>query len=1260
MGQAGQLIVAIGGAIVGSFFGMPQLGFLLGSLVGSVLFPAKGQDGPRMSNLTVTSSAYGNFIPIGYGTARLGGNVIWSLPIKEVKGSSGGKGGKGGSTTYTYFWTGAVALCKGPILDVIRIWADTKLVFDKTSAQDSGGTGFWQVIQQGKNSKGKGGSGGGAPSGTPFTLYLGTEDQLPDPSIEADKGEGHVPAHRGMAYVVFNNIPLANYGNRVPDFSFEVVFSDATEGAAPHTTTATTYLPSHTFNNEQRDFLAADWNRNRFFAISLGPNGLNAFNIDTMAQYQQQAIGDAETPIVCDTNGYIYMNGNGLSNSDAIAVYDPDALQEIAVGGSSNSITINTSFSFVLPRMLIPFSQPGSPAPVGQMAILSHIGVDPDPVGIMAIPSMSFVSGWKPSPYPGPPGPTGAQINQIDSTARDVFGCAGFDADYGQVVYLLMAPHGGDFDSSTQISIGKLYTGADGFNIWDAQASFLAGSVDANWDAFSFPYYGVPVCDQGDGGMMWCMTGQKSTVINWDGSFDYHSAQAWDTSKTYSTFDGVVVSGVYYGSLQDSNQGNDPTTILGSKAWALINDPSSPAMTWSRIVKWDFSTASFVFNSIMPSHFASYPMDMSHHQSRIVNGQYAFMTNIGGANYVMYVNTSDGDITYDSGWTFPGTPNGCQIYDSVRNIIIYHDSSAGWTKILLNRSAPGQDTVAAVITNLCGQVGLTPDDLDVSALEDSLVDGYVITAQNSVRQNIAPLALAYFFDGVESEDKLKFVNRGGSPIATITQPEMLAPNDSSSDSVFTETRIQEVELPRTVNVTYMDKDSNYQQGTQQSQRVALPVPTMFSSNDMALQIPLAMSASQAINIANNTLYAAWTERTTGKFSASAKWLAYEPTDILNAELNDGTTYVLRFTNLDVGADLSIDITGVTTSSVAYSSDLPGGDSSMPQQKLGGPGAARFFLWDSPFLIDQESSNGSTLGTMHFAAGLYQEGKFPGEQVYKSADGSYWTTLGIVPTAATWGSVMNILADTNNPFKTDKTNTINVIIHIGADVLESVTSLEMLNGANMAVIYNPMTGAAEVVQFQTVVEETDGSFTLSNLLRGRRGTELTTGTHSVGEIFILLSTTSTSMFTLSSDEFNSNRFYKGVPAGTDFESQPVITVASKGQSLMPYAPVHQAASLSGSDIDLTWERRTRYSGGLQDGDGDVPLNEASEAYEIDIYDAPGTTVLRTLKATTTSTTYLAADIATDFGSTPTSLTLAIYQISSVAGRGFGKKVTIDVN
>ncbi|HEU4806166.1 MAG TPA: hypothetical protein VFS91_10255 [Nitrobacter sp.] len=71
-----------------------------------------------------------------------------------------------------------------------------------------------------------GGFGPTAPldvSGLTFRVHRGTEDQAPDDLIVAKEGAGNAPAYRGLAYVVFERMPLAKFGNRIPQLSFEII-----------------------------------------------------------------------------------------------------------------------------------------------------------------------------------------------------------------------------------------------------------------------------------------------------------------------------------------------------------------------------------------------------------------------------------------------------------------------------------------------------------------------------------------------------------------------------------------------------------------------------------------------------------------------------------------------------------------------------------------------------------------------------------------------------------------------------------------------------------------------------------------------------------------------------------------------------------------------------------------------------------------------------------------------------------------------------
>lgn len=185
---------------VGSVLGGP-IGAAIGAAVGNVidhtvLFPPKGREGPRLSALQVQTSSYGTPIQRVYGTMRIGGCVIWSTELIESSTKSSGGKGQPSMLGYSYSVSFAVALSGRPITGIRRIWADGKLLR---------------------------GSDGVFKSETGFRLHPGGEDQAVDPLLASAEGAAAMPSHRGIAYVVFEHFQLADYGNRIPSLTFEVI-----------------------------------------------------------------------------------------------------------------------------------------------------------------------------------------------------------------------------------------------------------------------------------------------------------------------------------------------------------------------------------------------------------------------------------------------------------------------------------------------------------------------------------------------------------------------------------------------------------------------------------------------------------------------------------------------------------------------------------------------------------------------------------------------------------------------------------------------------------------------------------------------------------------------------------------------------------------------------------------------------------------------------------------------------------------------------
>ncbi len=71
--------------------------------------------------------------------------------------------------------------------------------------------------------------------------------------------------------------------------------------------------------------------------------------------------------------------------------------------------------------------------------------------------------------------------------------------------------------------------------------------------------------------------------------------------------------------------------------------------------------------------------------------------------------------------------------------------------------------------------------------------GYLLGRQATVRSALEPLAQAFFFDTVESDDRLVFRLRARDPVATIDAQDLL-PMDERTGEGWRERRTQELEL----------------------------------------------------------------------------------------------------------------------------------------------------------------------------------------------------------------------------------------------------------------------------------------------------------------------------------------------------------------------------------------------------------------------------------------------------------------------------------
>jgi hypothetical protein len=1127
VGRYGQAILTIVGTVVGAYFGYPALGAALGSLAGSLLFPTQlpTVSGPRLADLTQTTSAVGTSIPRVWGTCPVPGAVIYKSDIREIIVSEevGGKGGAQQTVeTPTYYQDFAVGLCEGedpiallgPIAGVRRIWANGKCIYDRRPREDGESEADFNSRIAASN-----------VLDTQMVIYLGTEDQEPDPTIEADPhvGVGNVSAFRGYAYIVFINWQnLPEDGNKMPlNWKFEVY----TDGALDPTTAfeySNEYLPP--------------WNT------------------------------AAEIPIFGSSDYYNFTVR--------------------ATGWSYGSGRARASGSF----------------PTLQLAMNAAAAV--------ALRQATNFMGYSILPNSG------------STAARGV---------------LNTAP-------------GEEYR--------------TVGAYDPR--AITLHFNAIPTTKFGRGGNSWPELAAKGmapgVALHTNGYFlnnDVHNAA---TAGVYQWWPGNYASAVQYRrsvlidhAITTGRSSNPGAVLITGDLMIYVERKGQPpgdqcAVSLPQLPGYCISTRGNLVRlrawTKVNVSFASLAKVLSKRTTRGVRlpGQSINHTVSQIATYPLNPALPHGHADYDN-QTFWET--------AYNQAVAIGALPAGWvygvnyprTSSFYYRRQLAQDTIETfpvplpdVVGDILRESGYVADDYNVTALTGKTVLGYSRTRVMAGRAALEPLRQAKFFDGIESNGKIKFVVRGGPIVAEITSDELgVTVAGEDTPSRLTTTTADETTLPRSVRVHYLAISRDYEPGEQISPARA----ETRATNDVDVELAMVLEDDEAAQIAEVLWAEAWTARRTHSAVIDAGRQELEPTDPIEVPV-DGRMRRVRILSIEDSLPALRRLDLVRDDDGGYISRAIGTTTGYVRPTLQVASPAELVLLDLPAIRDEDDDAGIYAAVRPYLT----DTTFRGATILRSADGgASYTSLGPVGVATPLGYLLQTPTATEPYTIWDEVTVLRVQMQYGD--LESRTESAVLNGANAAAI--GAHGRWEIVQFRDAEYLGEGIWLLTGLLRGRRGTEHNIGASVAGDRFVMLSMGGLIRLPLNTVEIGVSRLYKIVATGTRFGDAEPQEFTGTGEALRPFSPVHIEADLEADDdIDISWVRRGRIGQTLQSGT-EIALSEETEGYEVDIL-VDGA-VVRTIETDTPSATYTAIEQGEDFDSpAPTSITVQVYQMSAIVGRG----------
>lgn len=1283
------LILQAAGAAAGGMLGPAgaMIGRAVGGLAGAALDRAVLGGGSgrtvsagsaRLKDIEVTASTEGSAIPRIYGRARVAGQIIWATRILAVTTtrtssvSGGGKSSGGHSSktkvktrTTAYYANLALGLCEGPIARIGRVWADGKPLDTSRLA---------------------------------MRLYTGGEEQMPDPLIVAKEGGENAPTYRGLAYVVFERLPLARFGDRVPQLAFEVI---RPVGALEQGVRSVTLIPGATeFGYDTRPVARI---------LGIGASASENRHVTGATTDFAAAMDELETlcPNLEHVSLVVSWFGDDLRCGVCTVAPRVDSKIKRTSGGTWSVAGLNRGSARLVS------SYDGRPAYGGTPSDASVIHAIQDlkarglkvtlyPFLMMDIPAENTLPDPHSGTAPQPAYPWRGQITSEASGTADA--AAEMDHFFGHAVPGHFHVSGSSVGYSGpsewgwrrfvlhMAALGKAAGGVDAVLIGSefreltrvrdeagaypavaelvslaADVRTLAGVETKITYAADWTEYGAHVLDGGAEvrfplDPLWASDDVDAVGVDWYAPMADWREEAGhaDAALAASIYDqnylaGNVTGGEdydwYYASEADrAAQVRTPITDGLGKPWVFR---AKDFQNW-----WGEPHVERVGGAELPEPTAWVP------QSKPI-----WLTEFGcpaidkGAN--------EPNVFPDPKSAASGVPhfsNGRrddQMQRAALQAMLHRwDPTQGGNPVSSLYGGPMVDPERITLWTwdarpypvfplslgvwadgpahetghwLTGRLGQTPLADLVSAL---VQEGASVEADSA--------ALIGVVDGY-ALDRPASVREALEPLADLFAFSVV---EREGKLVF-RPRGQGEPVSFAVDELAVEGSKRPEPALVRAQESEIATEIAIGFSDTAeFRARVARGKRQAADIPNvdsvDTALVADPEEMARRAEIRLQdlWVAREqagfslPPSALALEPGDMVA-------LPVGARQRLfEISSIAdgalrrVEAVAIAPDIF--DAPKPRRAAGTvsvpalPGPPQVMVLDLPALQDD--------GVLSWAAVAAEP--WPGGVVLWRENAGSFEPAVVADRPAIVGETVDALGP-GPVWRLDGANTVTVTISAGE--LFSSPLDAVLNGANAAAIQNP-DGGCEVLQFCTAELIGPSTYRLSGLLRGQSGTELEASIiKPPGSAFVLLDEALVPLAT-GIEALGRPMIWRVAPSGADHADPMAVewTSTPSGTALRPLEPVHLKGHRTDEGVALAWIRRTRISGDAWEV-AEVPLGEASEAYRVELLDGAGA-IVRAFGAPEPALLYPAADELADFGAVQASLRVRVAQVSAVLGPG----------
>jgi len=1273
---------------VGSVIGTAA-GALAGFAVDTALINATRRiEGPRLTGARPFTAEEGVSLPRVYGTARMGGILIWATRFEES--SETRRQGKLGPrvTEYTYYANVAFALCEGEIAGIRRIWADGREI-DRESVE--------------------------------LRIYQGSEDQPQDPLIEAKQGEGNAPAYRGVAYVVLDRFDVGDYGNRIPQLQFEVI---RPIGRLSRQVRAVSLLPGAieyglspvVVTRTQRPGEEQAVNRNVLFAgtdISASLDELQAVcpNLEHVALISTWFGDDLRAgfcrvrPAVTDAGETGFSSEwtvSGLPRAQApvVSIHDGGA----AYGGTPSDRSVLDAIAEIKDRglsvTLYPF----------MMMDIATDNALPDPEGGASQPPYPWRGRITCDPAPGRPG--SADKAEEARTQVAAFCGAAQPADFAAAADTVLFSGAPDDWGYRRLVLHYAHLaaqagGVDAFLI----GSELRGLTRLRDGAGNFPFVEELCALAADVRAVLGPAARITYGADWSEYFGYHPADGsgdvyfnLDPLWSHPAVDAVGIDNYmplsdwrdadHAGGNPDGFRGPyDPSGLKAAVAggegfdWyypsteARLGRARAPITDGAHGKPWTYRYKDIVSWWSNPHHDRVAGVEQPQPTGWVPRGKPIWLTELGcpavdkgpnQPNVFPDPKSSEGGSPYFStggrsdvaarrfleahmahwdaaGPDFREAANplspvyGGRMLDLSRIYLwawdarpfpafplrgdLWSDGSNWNLGHWLNGRLGGAD-LGSLINAVLADHGQPPAGVDNA---DGTVQGYVLDDPTSARAALEPLVDLFDLAVIEEPERLVFRIAGATGEAALQVTDLVLPDDGPAVETV---RSPDHELPAEAVLTFRDPMIEYQAASVRAVRLGAE-----GSRQHAMSFPGVLEKGQGGMLLDEWLKRAWYQREIVTFSVSQPRADIVPGAVIRLpEAKNPSEFLV--TGIEDGLVRKVTARQITRGVPAPWHAVP------PPGAPGADDGGTVVGKPHALFLDLPAEVGSGEARDQFRVAVWQK-PWRSQTLSVSPEDTGFSTRTVVPRPAALGRLVEPLG-AGFEGRLDKAGF--VLVELFDAQVASVSRLQLLNGANAAALRSA-SGAWEVLQFETAEEAAPQVWRLGGLLRGQLGTgDAMAAGAAAGADFVILDNAVVPAGLLPA-EVGLLLNWRVAPSGPWTGAFAQSTEVGGLRALLPFAPVHLQARRQGGDLALSWVRRSRIGGDSWEG-SDIPLGEEAEQYGIEIA-APDGPVLRTATSGEASWLYASAAIAADFGLPPAEIDVTVRQLGR-AGWGVPAK------